>query len=153
MVRVLFLCLGNICRSPMAEAVFTQMVKEAGLADQISVDSAGTGSWHVGETPHQGTQRILREKGIPYSGRARQITPADLTPDTYIIAMDSNNITALRRQTGDHDKVYRLLEFAENAGVQDVPDPYYSGNFAYVYDLVADGCRGLLATIREWENL
>jgi protein-tyrosine phosphatase len=137
----------------MAEALFTDKVQAAGLADKISIDSAGTGSWHIGERPHRGTQRILRENGIAYSGRARQITPADLTPETYIIAMDSSNINDLRRQVGAHDKVYRLLEFAANATLRDVPDPYYSGNFAQVFNLVDDGCRGLLAAIRQWENL
>lgn len=153
MVRVLFLCLGNICRSPMAEAVFSQLVQEAGLADQITVDSAGTGSWHIGEAPHRGTQRILRQKGIDYTGRARQITAADLTPDTYVIAMDRSNISDLRRQVGDHDRVYLLLDFAEHTTQREVPDPYYTGNFEAVYNMVADGCRGLLAAIRKWENL
>lgn len=153
MIRVLFLCLGNICRSPMAEGVFTQMVQEAGLADQIAVDSAGTGSWHIGEAAHQGTQRILRQNGIAYSGRARQITAEDLSPETYVIAMDNDNMRDLRRRFGDHDRLYRLLDFAENTTLRDVPDPYYTGNFAAVYDLVSDGCQGLLTAIRRWENI
>jgi protein-tyrosine phosphatase len=153
-VQVLFVCLGNICRSPMAEAVFQKMVNDAGLSDQIVVDSAGTGSWHVGETAHPGTRRILSQQGIAYDGRARQISPADLRDEsTYIIAMDQSNLNDLKRRYGDHPRTYRLLEFAGQSDERDVPDPYYTGNFEHVYGLVRDGCRGLLATIREQEGL
>ena len=153
-VQVLFVCLGNICRSPMAEAVFQKMVNEAGLSDKIVVDSAGTGSWHVGETAHPGTRRILSQQGIRYDGRARQIQPADLRDEsTYIIAMDQSNLNDLRRRYGQHPRLYRLLDFASQSDERDVPDPYYSGNFEYVYELVSDGCRGLLATIREQEGI
>lgn len=152
-VKVLFVCLGNICRSPMAEAVFQKIVDEAGLSDQIVVDSAGTGSWHVGEKAHPGTRRILAQHGIEYNGRARQVRSGDMDPQTYVIAMDQSNLTDLQRNFGQHPRLYRLLDFASKNEVHDVPDPYYSGNFEYVYQLVADGCAGLLAAIRTQEGL
>jgi protein-tyrosine phosphatase len=153
MVRVLFVCLGNICRSPMAEAVFQKMVDEARLSDKIAIDSAGTGSWHVGEKAHPGTRRVLAQHGIDYNGRARQIRHSDVKPETYVIAMDQTNLNDLQRNFGQHPRLYRLLDFASQREVRDVPDPYYDNNFEYVYQLVADGCAGLLATIRAQEGL
>ncbi len=90
---VLFICLGNICRSPMAEAIFRKLVTDAGLADQVEIDSAGTGEWHVGSPPHHGTQAILRKNGVSFDGqRARQIQPVDLGHYDYLIVMDSSNL-------------------------------------------------------------
>lgn len=153
-ISVLFVCLGNICRSPMAEAVFQTLVDDAGLSEQFIIDSAGTGSWHVGEKAHSGTRRVLRSHGIAYDGRARQVRPADMARENdYIIAMDRSNVEDLQRLYGPHPRLFRLLDFASQDGVRDVPDPYYSGNFEQVYQLVADGCRGLLATIRAEEGL
>lgn len=149
MIHVLFVCLGNICRSPMAEGVFQQMVKDAGLADQIGIDSAGTGSWHVGEKAHAGTRAVLDKHGIPYNGRSRQVNGRDWQDDSYIIAMDSSNVSDLKRMFGDHPRLYRLLEFATQTDASDVPDPYYTGGFDTVYELVTDGCRGLLAHIQQ----
>lgn len=153
MIHVNFICLGNICRSPMAEAIFERLVVEAGLDEEIVVDSAGTGSWHVGEPAHRGTRGVLQRHGIHYSGRARQVTQADMAPDHYVIAMDQSNLEDLQRRYGDHPRLARLLDFASNGAERDVPDPYYTGNFEYVYNLVEDGCRGLLARIREEQNL
>jgi len=153
-IRVLFVCLGNICRSPMAEAVFQHLVDESGLSNEIMVDSAGTGSWHVGERAHPGTRNILARHGIHYKGNARQVRQQDLADEkTYVIAMDQNNMYDLRARFGEHPRLYRLLDFASQADIKDVPDPYYSGNFEYVYQLVEDGCRGLLETIRANEQL
>lgn len=137
----------------MAEAIFEKMVADAGLDDQITVDSAGTGSWHLGEPAHRGTRRVLEQHGIEYAGRARQVTRADMDPAHYIVTMDEENLDELRRHFGDHPRLYRLLDFAANGDVRDVPDPYYTGNFDYVYRLVEEGCRGLLETIREEEGL
>jgi len=153
-VRVLFVCLGNICRSPMAEAVFQQMVDDAGLSKEILVDSAGTGSWHIGEPAHSGTRQVLKEHGITYNGRARQVQPEDMQNEsTYIVTMDDSNMSDLQRHYGTRPHLVRLLDFATQTTEKNVPDPYYSGNFAYVYQLVTDGCRGLLAAIRHEEGL
>ena len=152
-IRVLFVCLGNICRSPMAEGVFQKMVDNAELSDQISVDSAGTDSWHVGERAHWGTRHVLSQHDIDYNGRARQVRPRDMDPDTYIIAMDGSNRSDLLRLYGIQPRLYRLLDFASQSDARDVPDPYYTDNFEYVYQLVSDGCRGLLTEIREHEIL
>jgi len=101
MIKVLFVCLGNICRSPMAEAVFRHYVKEAGLADKIAVDSAGTGDWHTGSPPHRGTRNVLTANRISYEGiTARQITPSDMKDSHYIIVMDEQNKRDVERLLG-----------------------------------------------------
>ncbi len=156
MIRVIFVCLGNICRSPMAAAVFQHLVDQAGLSTQIEVDSAGIGRWHVGAPPHPGTREILQRQGIVYSGQARQITLADLHAADYLVAMDSDNIAALRkldRQAVLDAKLFLLLDFAPQGGSRDVPDPYFEDNFDDVYQLVEVGCRGLLEHIRAEHKL
>jgi len=148
MTRVLFVCLGNICRSPMAEAVFRHLVEKEGLSSRIFIDSAGIGGWHAGERPHTGTQMILNEKGIAHDTlRARQIAASDFAAYDYVVCMDEENLSALKRMAPSGKKVYRLLDFATSAKEQNVEDPYYTGRFAYVYDLVVDGCNGLLTHI------
>lgn len=151
-IRVLFVCLGNICRSPMAEAVFRHLVKQAGLEDVIDVESAGTGSWHIGERPHRGTLEVLRKNQIDVGGkRARQMSRSDVDQFDYIIAMDAENVADIEAITGR--RVPRLLEFAPHSGTLDVPDPYYTGTFDHVYQLVLAGSQGLLDQIRQREGL
>ncbi len=154
-IRVLFVCLGNICRSPMAEAVFRQLVEDAQLSDRFEIASAGTGDWHIGEPPHRGTLEILAKHGIDGSRqRARHLQSADFDTYHYIAAMDKSN---MRDMGGFHRDASRrsflLLEHARELGVREVPDPYYTGGFDYVYSLVETACQGLLTYIREHEGI
>lgn len=157
-VRVLFVCLGNICRSPMAEAIFRHKVQEAGLADRIEVDSAGTGSWHIGERPHRGTQRELERRGIPIGDqRARQVTADELNSYDHVLTMDLDNLNAVRtmvRQTGANVEPRLMLEFIDDSNAPtEVPDPYYERNFDYVFDLIDEASDGLLDHIIARHNL
>lgn len=154
MVRILFVCLGNICRSPMAEAVFRHQVAEAGLAEQVHIDSAGTGDWHIGKKPHKGTRDMLDKHGISYEGlTARQVTKKDLDEFDYIVAMDQHNVNDLIALGANPDKVHRMLDFYPECGLSDVPDPYYTGEFDKVYDLIHQSCSRFLEYVREKEGL
>jgi protein-tyrosine phosphatase len=154
-VRVLFVCLGNICRSPTAEGVMRRLVREAGLQDEIEIDSAGTGGWHVGAPPDARATEAARRRGTELSGAARRIDPADFERFDLILAMDEENLRELRRlappQAGE--RVRKLREFdpaSAGAGDLDVPDPYYGGSdgFETVLDMVEAACRGLLDELR-----
>lgn len=152
MIRVLFVCLGNICRSPMAEALLRDMVKKEGLEDIIEVDSAGTGDWHLGHPPHQGTRKILKKYQISDEGLiSRKINGSELKEFDYIIGMDTNNIKNIKGlgQIPSHVKVKRLLDYVNDKRNMDVPDPYYTGNFEEVYELVKEGCECLLEEIKK----
>ena len=155
-VRLLFVCLGNICRSPTAEGVMRALVHEAGLDGRIELDSAGVGSWHVGSRPDGRAAAAARARGISLNGRARTVTRDDFEDFDLLLAMDSSNLRELRRMAPDEQaraKVRLLREFDPASPRErdlEVPDPYYgaAGGFEEVLDLVQAACAGLLEEIR-----
>jgi protein-tyrosine phosphatase len=155
-VHLLFVCLGNICRSPTAEGVMADLIERAGLADRITVDSAGTGGWHVGAAPDERARAAAAARGIALTSRARKIAVADFDSADLILAMDAQNAEDLRDAAPDdaaRAKVRLLRSFdpaSVAAGDLDVPDPYYGDGdgFALVLDQVQAACGGLLAEIR-----
>lgn len=148
MIRILFVCLGNICRSPMAEAVMVHLVKENGLETQIEIDSAGTGDWHIGNAPHRGTLQILQTYDIEHPMRARQIQVSDLDTFDYLIVMDDKNERDVRALATGRAHIARLLDYAPAVEDKNVPDPYFTGDFDAVYELVRGACENLLSEIR-----
>jgi protein-tyrosine phosphatase len=155
-MRILFVCMGNICRSPTAEGVMRGLVRDADLEDAITIDSAGTGGWHAGEPPDARATDAARRRGVRLEGAARQVTAADFDDFDLIVAMDRANLRELLALAPDEDaaeKVRLLREFdpaSADAGDLDVPDPYYGGErgFERVLDLVEAACRGLLGELR-----
>ena len=153
MVKVLFVCLGNICRSPASEGIFHAMVTKAGLSDVIDIDSAGTGAWHVGDPPDPRGQAAAVRRGYDLSAqRARKVTISDFEQFDYIIGMDSSNYADLAAiaPAASRDKIKLFLDFAPNLGIRDVPDPYYGGDagFELVIDILEDACAGLMETLK-----
>ncbi len=158
-VRLLFVCLGNICRSPTAEGVMAQLVAERGLQDVVALDSAGTGSWHVGSPPDARAAAAAGARGVALPGLARQVAAQDLGGFDLVLAMDRSNLRELMALASDESeraKLRLLREFdpaSAAAGELEVPDPYYGapGGFDEVFDIVRAACEGLLAAIRAGE--
>jgi protein-tyrosine phosphatase len=147
-IRVLFVCLGNICRSPLAENVFRQMVERRGLARRFEIDSAGTSNYHRGAAPDRRTTETALRRGLELVGASRQMTAQDLRRFHYVIAMDAENhdaIEAIYEAAGGTARVHRLREWDPRGG-HDVPDPYYGGprGFEDVHDIVERSCAALL---------
>jgi protein-tyrosine phosphatase len=153
-IGVLFVCLGNICRSPLAEGVFRELALEQGVGDRFDIDSAGTSSYHTGEAPDPRTTELARRRGITLAHRARQITAEDLDRFDYVVAMDRENLRRIERLAGGRPhraRVVLLRSFEDDAADLEVPDPYFGGprGFEEVHGIVERSCRGLLSYIRE----
>ncbi len=159
MLRVCFVCLGNICRSPTAEGIFVHLVRQAGLSDHIEIASAGTAAYHVGEPPDRRSQQTARARGVALPSVAAHFTVADFDRFDYVLAMDHNNLADLHRlarNDAERRRVHLLRSFDPSAPVSaEVPDPYYGGarGFDEVFDLCEAACRGLLAHLRREHRL
>jgi len=153
-VKVLFVCMGNICRSPTAEAVFKHYVGEAQLSQHIASDSAGTHDYHIGEPPDKRAQQTAHGRGYDMSRlRARQVSKSDFVEFDYVLAMDEHNLHLLKAECPpEHThKILLFMEFSASGGRRNVPDPYYGGpqGFEHVLDMVEDAAQGLLRHIQE----
>ncbi len=143
---VLFVCMGNICRSPLAEGLFLHHANQRGVSDRFSVDSAGTGGWHAGERPDQRSLAVAKQNGVTLPGRARQVTTDDFDAFHHLICMDNANREHLLAMGAPAAQTRLLLEYDPEAELEEVPDPYYggAGGFDLVYRLVDRSCAGLL---------
>jgi protein-tyrosine phosphatase len=148
-IRILFVCLGNICRSPLAEGVFRALIRERGVEDRFQVDSAGVSGYHAGSPPDRRSAETARRRGVELAGRSRQLTVDDLRRFDWVIAMDEDNLEAIRMleaRVGGTARVHLLREWDPDPTARDVPDPYYGGprGFEEVHDIVERSCAALL---------
>ncbi|MBC1731808.1 low molecular weight phosphotyrosine protein phosphatase [Listeria seeligeri] len=149
MIKVVFVCLGNICRSPMAEGLFRAEVEKAGLTDEIVIDSAATGTWNLGKPPHKGTKEIFKKHHVDYqSMKARKISAIDFAEADFIIGMDQQNLSDLRSLANDSNATIRsLMSFVPGQEDKDIPDPYYTGDFNETEQMVTAGVKALFKFI------
>ena len=154
--KILFVCLGNICRSPAAEGIFNQKIKERDLEKFFVVDSAGTGNWHVGNLPDQRMRSTALSRGIELTSRSRQIEEKDLNEFDQILVMDKENFDAVKSLTKDqknpiNSKIKLILNYSKNSQLDEVPDPYYGGQngFEKVIDLLDDAIDGLIDSLMD----
>ena len=148
MVKILFVCHGNICRSPMAEFIMKKLVKEQGLENEFIIDSAATSTEELGNDIYPPAKQCLKRHGIPFVSRhSRQINSTDLNKYDYIIAMEEYNIGNIKRLVGDSNKYSLLLDYTGEKG--DISDPWYTGDFETAYEEILDGCEGLIEHIKK----
>ena len=159
MIHVMFVCLGNICRSPLAEGVFKKLIIERNLQNEIAVDSAGTSNWHVGDLPDPRTEEIASQHDVQLDHRGQQIHPEDLQTFDYIVAMDISNYNNIRALEGfgenGQGRLIMMRDFDELGKGKDVPDPYYGGanGFENVYKMLLRSCTNFLDYIVKEHNI
>ena len=156
MIQVLFVCLGNICRSPLAEAIFSDLLREKGLNKLVSCNSAGTAGYHIGENPNPRTIDTARKNSIPINHKGRQFASGDFNNFHYVIVMDSSNLRDVLYKGGEREKnVFLMRYFDPSDRNSEVPDPYYGGQsgFDNVFDILSRSCEGLLKYIETHHNL
>lgn len=155
MIKVLFVCLGNICRSPLAEAIFNHQVKLLGLEHKFQSDSCGTSDYHIGELPDERSIQCAKNHNVPISHRGRQLSHADIRDFNYIIAMDKSNkaniYALMETYKQSHDQIHLMRDFQPNAAAEEVPDPYYGGEdgFEKVYQILDESIRELIAKLQK----
>ena len=158
MINVIFVCMGNICRSPSGEAVMNKLIKNAGLENEIECDSAGTIAYHEGEPADARMKRHALSRGYRLTSIARRFREVDFDNFEYVIAMDGSNFSDLKsfdRENSFNDKLFLMTDFATRGNYSEVPDPYYGGpeGFENVLDILEDSCAGLLERIKKDHNL
>ena len=158
MIKVLFVCMGNICRSPSAEGVFSDKISAAGLGDRVHIDSAGTHAYHVGNPPDPRSQEAAIKRNYDLSAqRARKVEVSDFNEFDYVVAMDMSNKDDLQAicPSGLEDKIYLFLKFSDNYDATEVPDPYYGGGngFETVLDLIEDAADGLITHLQKHHSI
>lgn len=147
MIRVCFVCLGNICRSPMAEFIFKDLVRKEGLEKEFLIESRGTCDDEIGNDMHPGTKSMLDKYNIPYGRHyATRLLKSDYDKYDYFIGMDDYNVLSIKRLFGTDKKIYKLLDFTKNS--KEIDDPWYTHNFTITYDEIDKGCRALLDYIK-----
>ncbi|HBG42376.1 MAG TPA: phosphotyrosine protein phosphatase [Porphyromonadaceae bacterium] len=157
-IRILFVCLGNICRSPAAESVMNRIIEKNNLQDSIETDSAGTSGWHEGDLPDERMRAHGEKRGYAFLSRARRFTKKDFQNFDYIIAMDDQNymdVKSMAITTEDERKIHRMTEFSRQYSHDHIPDPYFGGTsgFELVLDLLEDACLGLMEVIIDKEDI
>ncbi|MGR9072917.1 MAG: low molecular weight protein-tyrosine-phosphatase [Gammaproteobacteria bacterium] len=153
-IKILFVCMGNICRSPTAQGVFADLIKKQNIEDFFMVDSAGTHAYHIGEAPDPRAQKAAQERGIELGHlRARKVIMGDFEDFDYLLAMDDDNFSLLFRSCPDNHKhkIKYFLEYAPHLGTREVPDPYYGGDYGFerVLDMVEDASAGFVDQLRK----